>query len=109
MGTLDRLERLSQTTVYCEAGVAMRADGQAVREVGLGPAEFFAGIPGTLGGALAMNAGAFGGETWPQVIEVETIDRQRPRAARATGERVPGRLPARGAAGRRTNGSSAPA
>ncbi|MCU7959175.1 MAG: UDP-N-acetylmuramate dehydrogenase [gamma proteobacterium symbiont of Bathyaustriella thionipta] len=38
--------------------------------------EFFAGIPGTLGGALRMNAGAFGGETWQQVKWVQTIDRQ---------------------------------
>jgi len=40
-----------------------------------GPAAFFAGIPGSLGGALAMNAGAFGGETWDRIAEVETIDR----------------------------------
>jgi UDP-N-acetylmuramate dehydrogenase len=51
----------------------------------LGPAAFFAGIPGTVGGALAMNAGAFGGETWNHVESVETIDRrgrrrERPRA-----------------------------
>ena len=38
--------------------------------------EFFAGIPGLLGGALAMNAGAFGGETWACVESVVTIDRQ---------------------------------
>ena len=37
---------------------------------------FFAGIPGLLGGALAMNAGAFGGETWQYVESVTTIDRQ---------------------------------
>ena len=37
-------------------------------------AEFLAGIPGTLGGALAMNAGAFGDETWNHVVSVETID-----------------------------------
>jgi UDP-N-acetylmuramate dehydrogenase len=39
-------------------------------------AEFLAGIPGTMGGALAMNAGAFGGETWELVARVETLDRQ---------------------------------
>jgi UDP-N-acetylmuramate dehydrogenase len=38
-------------------------------------AEFLAGIPGTLGGALAMNAGAFGGETWALVERVTTVDR----------------------------------
>ncbi|HEC07080.1 MAG TPA: UDP-N-acetylmuramate dehydrogenase, partial [Thiolapillus brandeum] len=39
-------------------------------------AAFLSGIPGTMGGALAMNAGAFGGETWQRVINVQTIDRQ---------------------------------
>ena len=76
IGTLDRLERLSQTTVYCEAGVACARLSRQCVKWGLGPAEFFAGIPGTLGGALAMNAGAFGGETWAQVIDVMTMDRQ---------------------------------
>jgi UDP-N-acetylmuramate dehydrogenase len=42
---------------------------------GFGPSEFFAGIPGLLGGALAMNAGAHGGETWERVAAVKTIDR----------------------------------
>lgn len=74
-GTLGRLERLSETRVYAEAGVpCARIAKQSIRW-GLGPAEFFAGIPGTMGGALAMNAGAFGGETWRHVTEVETIDR----------------------------------
>lgn len=38
--------------------------------------EFFSGIPGTIGGALATNAGAFGGQTWELVKEVTTIDHQ---------------------------------
>ena len=42
---------------------------------GYGPSEFFAGIPGSVGGALAMNAGAHGGETWDRVTGVTTIDR----------------------------------
>lgn len=41
----------------------------------LGPSEFFAGIPGTVGGALAMNAGAHGGETWERVDSLRSIDR----------------------------------
>jgi UDP-N-acetylmuramate dehydrogenase len=76
VGTLDRLDRLNQTTVYCEAGVACARIAKQCVKWGLGPAEFFAGIPGTLGGALAMNAGAFGGETWAHVIDVMTMDRQ---------------------------------
>jgi UDP-N-acetylmuramate dehydrogenase len=76
IGTLDRLERLNQTTAYCEAGVACARIAKQCVKWGLGPAEFFAGIPGTLGGALAMNAGAFGGETWAQVIDVQTMDRR---------------------------------
>jgi len=75
-GTLDALERLSETTVYAEAGVACARIARQCIKWGLGPAEFFAGIPGTLGGALAMNAGAFGGETWQHVRAVETIDRK---------------------------------
>jgi UDP-N-acetylmuramate dehydrogenase len=75
-GTLDRLERQSETVVYVEAGVACARIAKQCIRWGLGPAEFFAGIPGTMGGALAMNAGAFGGETWNHVLEVETVDRQ---------------------------------
>jgi len=75
-GTLDTLERLSETVVQGEAGVACARIARQCIKWGLGPAGFFAGIPGTLGGALAMNAGAFGGETWAHVRTVETIDRR---------------------------------
>ena len=75
-GTLDSLERLSETSVRGEAGIACARIARQSIKWGLGPAEFFAGIPGTLGGALAMNAGAFGGETWAHVRAVETIDRR---------------------------------
>ncbi|MHB8813591.1 MAG: UDP-N-acetylmuramate dehydrogenase [Steroidobacteraceae bacterium] len=85
-GTLDRLERNSQDMVYAEAGVACARIARQCIKWDLGPAEFFAGIPGTLGGALAMNAGAFGGETWRHVVEVETIDRGGREHVRSAGE-----------------------
>jgi UDP-N-acetylmuramate dehydrogenase len=75
-GALDRLTRESQTSVYCEAGVPCARLARQCIKWGLGPAQFFAGIPGTLGGALAMNAGAFGGDTWSHVLSVETLDRR---------------------------------
>jgi UDP-N-acetylmuramate dehydrogenase len=75
-GSLDRLDRCSETLVFSGAGVPCARIAKQCIKWGLGPAEFFAGIPGTLGGALAMNAGAFGGETWRHVVEVETIDRR---------------------------------
>ena len=53
---------------------------------GFSGAEFLAGIPGTVGGALAMNAGAFGGETWDIVNSVETINRQGERRVRQASE-----------------------
>ncbi len=85
-GALDRLERINETTVYGEAGVLCARLAKQCVKWGLGPAEFFAGIPGTLGGALAMNAGAFGGETWTHVVEVETIDRNGREHKRALSE-----------------------
>jgi UDP-N-acetylmuramate dehydrogenase len=85
-GTLDRLERQSETIVFAEAGVACARIAKQCIRWGLGPAEFFAGIPGTMGGALAMNAGAFGGETWNHVLEVETVDRHGRSHTRKAGE-----------------------
>ncbi len=69
------LERISDSRVRAGAGVACARLAKQCEQWRLGPAAFMAGIPGTLGGALAMNAGAFGGETWSHVESVETIDR----------------------------------
>src|SRR6195256_2907361 len=81
-GALGALERLSVTRIQAEAGVPCARIARQCVKWGLGPAEFFAGIPGTLGGALAMNAGAWDGETWRQVVEVEVIDRRGARHVR---------------------------
>jgi UDP-N-acetylmuramate dehydrogenase len=85
-GALERLDRVSQTTIFAEAGVACARIAKQCIRWGLGPAEFLAGIPGTLGGALAMNAGAFGGEIWQHVVEVQTIDRRGVEHLRAASE-----------------------
>ncbi|MFO7304693.1 MAG: UDP-N-acetylmuramate dehydrogenase [Gammaproteobacteria bacterium] len=85
-GVLDRLERVGEEEIVCGAGVACAKIAKQCVKWGLGPAEFFAGIPGTLGGALAMNAGAFGGETWRHVVEVQTLDRHGVRRTRSASE-----------------------
>jgi len=84
--SLGRLERMTDTVVHADAGVpCARLAKQCTRWL-LGPAEFFAGIPGTVGGALAMNAGAWGGETWPHVLEVDVVNRSGTRATRQASE-----------------------
>ncbi len=74
-GALTRLEHRAARLVYCEAGVPCPRVTRSCASWGLGHAEFFAGIPGTMGGALAMNAGAYGGETWSYVRAVDVIAR----------------------------------
>jgi UDP-N-acetylmuramate dehydrogenase len=63
-------------SVYAEAGVASPKVARFAALHGLEGAEFLAGVPGTVGGALAMNAGCYGGETWDIVERVATINRQ---------------------------------
>lgn len=72
---LRGLERAGELSVRAGAGLPCTQLSRQCIRWGLGPSEFFAGIPGTVGGALAMNAGAHGGETWERVAEVRTIDR----------------------------------
>jgi UDP-N-acetylmuramate dehydrogenase len=59
--------------VYAEAGVACPKLARFAALHGCSEAEFLAGIPGTVGGALAMNAGCYGGETWSYVARVEAL------------------------------------
>jgi UDP-N-acetylmuramate dehydrogenase len=73
---LNGLRNLGGGVVEAEAGVPCTVVARACSRWELGPAEFFAGIPGSVGGALRMNAGAFGGETWGKVIEVDVVDRR---------------------------------
>lgn len=61
--------------IWAQAGVACPKVARTAAMNNLAGAEFLAGIPGTIGGALAMNAGCYGGETWDLVTQVETVDR----------------------------------
>ncbi len=73
---LGGVEPVGDNKIRAEAGAACPKVAKRCAQLGLAGAEFFAGIPGTLGGALAMNAGAFGGETWKVVNRVESVDRK---------------------------------
>lgn len=57
------------------AGVPSPHLARFVAKHGGAGAEWLAGVPGTVGGALAMNAGCYGGETWSHILSVETVDR----------------------------------
>lgn len=57
-------------TLYAEAGAASGTVARAAREAGLGGLAFLGGIPGAIGGALRMNAGAYGGETFAELTHV---------------------------------------
>ena len=72
---LKIMQRIDDETIYVEAGVPCALVAKFCAEQGLIGAEFLAGIPGTMGGALKMNAGAFGGETWAIVQNVEMLNR----------------------------------
>ena len=61
--------------IYVEAGVTCAKVARFAALNNLAGAEFLAGIPGTVGGALAMNAGCFGTETWEIVEKVRIINR----------------------------------
>ena len=67
--------RMDGQYIYAEAGVTCGKLARFSANHAKDGAEFMAGIPGTVGGALAMNAGCYGSETWNIVHQVLTIDR----------------------------------
>lgn len=76
--TQSSLKQISfaETCVYAQAGTACAKLARQSVTQGFTGIEFLAGIPGTVGGALAMNAGAFGGQTWEHVAQVDSINRK---------------------------------
>lgn len=74
-GNLNNITRENDLEIRAEAGVASARFARYCARNNLQGIEFLAGIPGTIGGALRMNAGCFNGETWQWIIGVETINR----------------------------------
>ncbi len=72
----EQIEDQAVCKMTAQAGVACAIFSRKAANSGLNGAEFLSGIPGTIGGALAMNAGAFGGETWRHVVNVTMINDQ---------------------------------
>lgn len=73
---LKEMRLIDTDRVYVEVGVPCAHVARFCSDLGLAGAEFLAGIPGTMGGALKMNAGAFGGETWQIVDQLEMLNQQ---------------------------------
>ncbi len=61
--------------IYAQAGVPAPKLARFAANHNLVGGEFWAGIPGTVGGAIAMNAGCYGSETWDKLVQVQTLDR----------------------------------
>ena len=72
---LAEIEISPPNKIYVEAGVSCAKVARMAARNDLTGVEFLAGVPGSFGGALAMNAGAFGGEVWNWVEYVEGVNR----------------------------------
>lgn len=73
---LDGMERVDGTSIRVMAGVTMARAAVFAASQGLSGLEFAHGIPGTIGGGVYMNAGAYGGELGSLCREVELMDRE---------------------------------
>jgi UDP-N-acetylmuramate dehydrogenase len=76
--------------IFAQAGVASPKLARFAANNNLVGGEFWAGIPGTVGGAIAMNAGCYGGETWDKLVQVLTLNRRGQLNERLPGEYVTG-------------------
>ena len=74
-GALVELRMELDGLIHAQAGVPGAKLARFAALHNLGDAEFFAGIPGTVGGMLAMNAGCYGSETWDVVERVQVVTR----------------------------------
>lgn len=74
-GALKELRMTDANTIHVEAGVPGAKLARFAASNDLSGAAFFAGIPGTMGGMLAMNAGCYGSETWQHVSRVQVLTR----------------------------------
>ncbi|MYB34690.1 MAG: UDP-N-acetylmuramate dehydrogenase [Gammaproteobacteria bacterium] len=72
---LKKIVVLDDCRLYAESGASSANVAKAAASNKLKGAEFLASVPGSFGGALAMNAGAFGDETWHCVESIECVDR----------------------------------
>lgn len=75
-GCLKEIVMLSSQMIKVDAGVSCATMARFCARNNLSGGEFWAGIPGTMGGALRMNAGCHGGETWGSLVEVHTMTRE---------------------------------
>jgi UDP-N-acetylenolpyruvoylglucosamine reductase len=83
---LNELRVESDGSVYAGAGISGAKLARFAALNNLGGAEFFAGIPGTVGGMLAMNAGCYGSQTWEKTAKVQVITRAGEVLTRSAGE-----------------------
>ncbi len=86
LGGLKGLKTDARGRVYAECGLSNSRFARYCQKSDLSGADYLAGIPGTIGGALTMNAGAFGSETWNLVDEVTMVNRKGKLIDRTPGE-----------------------
>ena len=85
-GAFDAMRTQADGSIYAEAGAASPKLARFATGEGFAGAEWLAGIPGTVGGALAMNAGCYGSETWDFVARAHTMSRDGTRHVRTQTE-----------------------